>query len=163
MPVLPLSPLPPPFFEKIVIDDDKQHFPTDDDGADEASRPMPPLKSRVENRSESFDDDDDDDEDFEDDDDDDDDDEEEDSEIGSDDGGSTDDAINIFEDLLDSSLDDGSGGDNKVEDKAGDFPVVPVAATYKVNHGKEKIYELSQTMVMFYTRQDYNCQFVYSF
>ena len=159
MPVLPLSPLPPPFFEKIVIDDDKQHFPTDDDGADEASRPMPPLKSRVENRSESSNDDDDDDEDEDSEDDDDDDDNEEDSESGSGSGRSTDDALNISEDLLDSSLDGRSGGDNEVEDEAGDLPVVPVAATYKVNHGEEEMYELSQTMVMPCTRQDYNRQF----
>ena len=88
----------------------------------------------------SSDDDDDDDGDDEDDDDDDD---EGDSESGSGDGGSTDDAMNISVDLLDSSSD--------VEDEAG--PVVP---GYEVDNEEEEIYELSQA---YNTRQDFKRQF----
>ena len=83
------------------------------------------------------------------------DDEEEDSESGSGGGGSTDDSMNIFSNLLAFSLDNESGGKNDIEDEAGDLLVVPVAATYKVNHSKEEIYQLSQTMVM-RACQDYN-------
>jgi len=137
------------YFDEIGIDDDKYHFPTDDDGADDASRPMPPLKTRVENRSEFSDDDDDDNNDEDEDDGDDENDDEEDSESGSGDGGSTDGAMNISVDLLDSSLD--------IEDEAG--PVVPVVPGYKVDHGVEELYKLSQAMGMLHTCQDYNRQF----
>jgi len=76
-------------------------------------------------------------------------DDEEDSESGSGDGGSTDGAMNISVDLLDSSLD--------IEDEAG--PVVPVVPGYKVDHGVEELYKLSQAMGMLHTCQDYNRQF----
>ena len=42
-----------------------------------------------------------------------------------------------------------SSDDDDVDDEAGDLLVVPVSTTYKVNHGKEEIYELSHTMGMF--------------
>ena len=42
---------------------------------------------------------------------------------------------------------------DNVDDEAGDLPVVPVATTYKVNHGKEEIYKLSQTMACFVLEQ----------
>ena len=42
---------------------------------------------------------------------------------------------------------------DNVDDEAGDLPVVPVAAIYKVNHGKEEIYELSQTIACFVLEQ----------
>ena len=55
--------------------------------------------------------------------------------------------MNISANLLDSSSD--------VDDEAGDLPVVPVPATYEVNHGEEELYELSQTMGMLRTRASY--------
>ena len=42
---------------------------------------------------------------------------------------------------------------DNVDDEAGDLTVIPVAAIYKVNHGKEEIYELSQTVVRFVLEQ----------
>ena len=44
---------------------------------------------------------------------------------------------------------------DNVDDEAGDLPVVMVAATYKLNHGKEEIYELFQTMGMLRTQANY--------
>ena len=41
-----------------------------------------------------------------------------------------------------------SSDKDDVDDEPGDLPVVPVAVTYKVNHGEEEMYKLSQTMGM---------------
>ena len=47
------------------------------------------------------------------------------------------------------------GSSPEEDDAVGDLPVVPVAATYKVDHGLEKVYELSQTMSMLRTYSNY--------
>ena len=47
--------------------------------------------------------------------------------------------------LLESSSEE-DDNDNDVDDEASDLPVVPVPATYEVNHGEEKLYNLSQAM-----------------
>jgi len=80
----------------------------------------------------SDDDDDDDDGDNEDEDDD-----EGDSESGSGDGGSTDDAVNISVDLLDSSSD--------VGDEAGDLPIIP---GYEIDHEEEERFVLVRNTIV---------------
>ena len=64
---------------------------------------------------------------------------------------------NISQNLLDYSSEDGNGADNDDKDEVGDFSVV--VATHKIDFTKEEINELSQTMGMLCTYQDYNRQF----